>query len=160
MIENEANVLNTSAWNERLRGKALIEEGRFDLALTHLLVALGLFETSNDKIWIAHTLLDIGRVKETVGNIEDAKLNYTKAVILFEEIGFLQGALMADSSLASIAAKRQDRKGERFHWNKVLENSRRLGLASTDEIQVIVDGVDNPQAVSFGKGVNHRGAPR
>ena len=160
MSTQETKQIHDLAWNERLKGQSCLEKGRLDLALTHHMKALALFEASKEKVWVAHTHLALGTVLERAGKIERAKRRYLEAVILFEVIGYIEGSVMADTRLAGIAEMRRDRKGQRFHWNKVLENLKELKSSSVQDVQAIIDGLENPRAVSFSISANHRGAPR
>lgn len=151
-----------AAKQESKKGEICLERGEIEDALLHFERASAQYEALGLPIVVGWLHLAQGDAWKKAGKFSKAKSHYQKAIVIFESLGELHGAVVADSKLAEEAKRSGSLKMQRFHEKKRAENLAKLGVAWAKDIdfQVVLEELDRRQDFAFGKGVNYRGAPR
>jgi len=85
-LSRKLNFKNGTAGANRNIGLGYAAKSLFPMALHHYLIALKVYEQTNNKVGMAKVMLSVGGVYSTIKNFDESKIYLTKSLLLFKEL--------------------------------------------------------------------------
>lgn len=108
-------------------GAALIGLGRFETAITHLMVALAHAENIEDQPSRADILRSLGSIAAYQGNYLQARTYYQQARLIYEQIGDQRGVGGMHNNLGVTHRNLEDYDTARHHYEQALSIMSEIG---------------------------------
>ncbi|HTM47658.1 MAG TPA: tetratricopeptide repeat protein [Bryobacteraceae bacterium] len=126
-----------------LKGKALTELGKTDLAIQALEECRTLYSEAGHKRGVAQALNGLANLKRNMGDLDGAKRLHEQALSLSREIGNLDGIADGLNSLAIILKQQGDYSGAKKKYREALALRRQGGAKGP--LAVILNNLANAQ---------------
>jgi tetratricopeptide (TPR) repeat protein len=126
-----------------LKGKALTELGKTDLAIQALEECRTLYSEAGHKRGVAQALNGLANLKRNVGDLDGAKRLHEQALSLSREIGNLDGIADGLNSLAILLKQQGDYDGAKKKYREALAIRRQGGAKGP--LAVILNNLANAQ---------------
>jgi signal transduction histidine kinase len=115
------------AWALYHRNYALYNQGKYDVAMETLSLALPLFEELRDSNGLARTLNDIGNIQKRLQHYSEALYYYNRALSVYERTGNAEGVALAYSNSGTAWRLRGDHEESYKQSLEGLKRSEAIG---------------------------------